>query len=187
MTMQVSSNVTSSAGAMAEALYHEAIHMLLFIEDLIPSSPTSKHATSFAGYKSTAAASAKTATTLGDLEAYMSRDWTTRKVASPPNPKKAAKEVLDHIVEEKYAFDQERVQFGKGPSNTTLVDGYLKDGFRDMNITFDATSKTLQGIASGLAAILDDIDRATARRRSPHRRRNLRPRHLRSRRKSPDP
>jgi hypothetical protein len=162
MTMQVSSNATSSAGAMADALYHEAIHMLLFIEDLIPPTTASKHATSFAGYRKTAMASAKKDPTLADLEAYMSRDWTARKVASPPSAKKASQEVLDHIVEEKYAFDQERAQFGKGPSNTALVDGYLKDGFRDMNVTFDATNKTLKSVASGLTAILDEIDKATS-------------------------
>lgn len=167
MTMEISSSVTSSPGAMAEALYHEGIHMLLFIEDLIPAKGTAKHSTSMAAYRKTAAASAKKAPTLTDLETYMSGDWTARKVASPPNAKQAAQEILDHIVEEKYAFDQERVQFGKGPANAAIVNGYIKDAFTDMNVTFSATNKTIQSVAAGLTAILDEIDQKNSPKTAP--------------------
>jgi Domain of unknown function (DUF4157) len=158
MTMEISSGVTSTPTAMAEALYHESIHMLLFIEDLIPSKGTKKHSTSMAGYRATAAASATTAPTLADLAKYMSADWTARKIANPTTPAKAAQEILDHIVEEKYAFDQELAQFGKGPTNKAIVDAYIKDGFTDMNVTYSSTDKTLQGVATGLISILGEID-----------------------------
>ena len=167
MTMDVSTAATANPAALAEALYHEGIHLLLFIEDLIPPPTASKHATSFAGYRKTATASAKKAPTLADLETYMAKDWATRKVAAHPDAKKAAQEIFDHIVEEKYTFDQERVQFGKGPANAALVLAYIKDGFTDMNVTFDATNKSIQGVASGLTAVLDEIDQATSAKAKP--------------------
>ena len=162
MTMRISRAAAFDPAVLTRALYHEGLHLLLFVQDLMPPRTPSAHVGALANYRRIALAISGVATLQAELEVFMEVDWRTRGVTPMPNPQRAAQDIFDHLVEEKYVFDQERRHFGgPGTPNRALASGYLMDGFRDMGVRADLGNAQVADFVTRLARILDEIDRSS--------------------------
>ena len=160
MTMSV--NPTATSTSLATKLYHEGLHMILFMEDILPSTPASPHATTFANYNKIAKAHKDFATAVAEAEAFIDLDLMKRKLSKPGFAKKAAGEMAAHLVEEKYVFDQEKAKFGSKFTNRQLAATYVMEGFTAIGATASVGDKNVVSIFSKFAAVFDEIDKQTA-------------------------
>lgn len=167
MTMEISPAAAWDPAVLAQALYHEGLHMLIFVQDLLPPATPSRHIGALANYNQTAQANAEYKQAEAELEVYIDLDWKARKVTPKSAPGKAASEILEHMIEEKYVFDQEKAQFGTKVPNSSITRGYIIDGFRDLNVTPNFSDKNLVKIVDRMTRILDDIDAKTSAKKAP--------------------
>lgn len=158
MSMEISNEAAFDPPALARSLYHEGLHLLLFVQNLVSPSAPSPHVAALANYNRIARANPNSATVLAELEAYIDQDWRRRAIDPMPDPRRAARETMSHMIEEKYVFDQERVHFGTQPANASLARGYILDGFREMGVRADLSNQNVIRIIRRFTQILDDID-----------------------------
>lgn len=166
MTMDVLQSAAMTPGGLNQDLYHEGLHMLLYIQKLAQPSRPSPHVAALANYRSIASPLPDYAGAEVDIELALRNDWQARNIPNPPNAAKAARETLAHIIEEKYVFDQERAQFGTQTSNTALAQGYLRDAFNDVGARYNAADATIVRAQAEIASVLNEIDRRTAAARA---------------------
>jgi len=160
MTMKI--NQSSTGASLATKLYHEGLHMILFMEDILPSSPASPHATAFANYNKIAKAHKDFVTAVAETEVFIDLDLAKRKASQKGLAKKAAGEIAAHLVEEKYVFDQEKAKFGAAFTNRQLAATYVMEGFTALGVSASVTDKNVVSIYDKFAAVFDEIDKQTA-------------------------
>jgi uncharacterized protein DUF4157 len=160
MTMKINPSATSAS--LATKLYHEGLHMILFMEEFLPSSPASPHTTAFANYNKIAKAHKDFATAVAEAEVFIDLDLSKRKVSQKGLAKKAADEMAAHLVEEKYVFDQEKVKFGTAFTNRQLAATYVMEGFKAFGVSASTNDKNVVSIFDKFAAVFDEIDKQTA-------------------------
>jgi Zn-dependent peptidase ImmA (M78 family) len=156
-SMTMSINPAATAVSLAQKLYHEGIHMILFVEDFFPSTPPSPHATSFANYNKIAKGHKDFGALAGEIEAFV-------KAAKqdPAKAHKAASEIPAHIIEEKYVFDQEKAHFSAAGTNKQIAFTYLMEGLTGFGVTAQLSDKNVISIEDKATAILDEIDKQVA-------------------------
>ncbi len=157
----------AAADELAKSLYHEGVHMLLFMDEWLPGAEQSPHAASHRKYAKVAKGHASYGKLWAELEVYIELDVKTR-AAKPNSPvkavdaadyaKKGALETMEHLVEEKYAYDREAAAFKKGPlNNRSFALTYLLEGFKNMVITVPP-QKDLARMCDLARDFLDEID-----------------------------
>ncbi|HEX7050194.1 MAG TPA: DUF4157 domain-containing protein [Longimicrobiales bacterium] len=169
MVMRIASPMpTSGGGSLAASLYHEGLHMLLFMEDLLPTNPPSPHMAALMNYRRIARGHPNHARLLAELEIFIELDLQRRHLTPPADyARQGAQEIMAHVIEEKYVFDQERRQFNTQITNRSLALTYVLDGFRSLGVQATATDRDVVGIVNRLTAILDEIDRQLRPRPAP--------------------
>ncbi len=146
--------------SLARNLYHEGIHMLLFMEQLLPLRTPSPHMAALANYTRIARQHQEHTRLLAELEVFIELDLQRRQLPPPANyARQSAREIVDHLVEEKYVFDQERQQFGTQFTNQSLALTYILEGFQTVGVRATSTDRNVTSIAAKATQILDDIDR----------------------------
>ncbi len=145
---------------LARDLYHEGIHLLLFMEGLLPRRTPSPHMAALTNYTRIARQHQVHTRLLAELEVFIELDLQRRNLPPPPNySRQSAREIVDHLVEEKYVFDQERQQFGTQFTNRSLALTHILDGFQTIGVRAAATDRDVISIVDEATQILDDIDR----------------------------
>jgi hypothetical protein len=152
MTMKI--NPAATSVSLAQKLYHEGIHMILFMEDLLPGSPPSPHAAAFANYKNIFSVHKNAAPLATEIEAFVKAGQKNTAL-----PAKAATEIPAHLVEEKYVFDQEKAKFNAVFTNRQLAFTYLLEGFTNFGVTAQPTDKAVVSMGDKATAIFDEIDK----------------------------
>ena len=160
-SMSMAINPAATSTSLATKLYHEGLHMILFMEDFLPSSPTSPHVGSFASYNKIAKAHKDFVAGMSEAEAFIDLDLTKRKQSKSGFAKKAAGEIAAHLLEEKYVFDQEKVKFGTPFTNRQLAATYVMEGFLAIGVSAAVSDKSVVSIFNKFAAVFDEIDKQT--------------------------
>jgi len=176
-TMTLEFATPSGAGAtgeLARSLYHEGLHMLLFMDRFLPQAQQSPHTASLANYTRIATAHAEYGTLWAELEVYIDLDLQNRAArprspglpSLPPLPpgyaSRSAREILAHLVEEKYVTDLEAATPGATrPTNRSLAVSYLLEGFRSVGVSATPTNPDVVRMVNRIALIFDEIDRRT--------------------------
>jgi hypothetical protein len=155
MVMEVDSN---SPTPLAQNLFHEGVHMLLFMDDLVPGG--SPHGAALANYKKIANAHPDAARLTTQLTTLIGNGLKQQNlpVASAG---KMASELLDNLWEEKYVRDQEKAKFNAAFTNRALADTQILHDLKDQNINPPLTDVLLQSVAQAAAGIMDAIDQQT--------------------------
>jgi len=152
--MEMSISKTASA-ALAENLFHEGIHMLLFMDDLLPGG--SPHGAALANYKKIAAASPDFAPMSSQLATLLA----TKLKLTQAQGQKQAGDLINDIIEEKYVRDQEAAKFNAPFTNRALASTYILKDLNDVGISVPITDVAFQSIAQAAARIMDAIDQQT--------------------------
>jgi len=152
--MEMSISKTASA-ALAENLFHEGIHMLLFMDDLLPGG--SPHGAALTNYKKIAAASPDFAPMNSQLATLLA----TKLKLTQAQGQKQAGDLVNDIIEEKYVRDQEAAKFNAPFTNRALASTYILKDLNDVGISVPITDVAFQSIAQAAARIMDAIDQQT--------------------------
>jgi hypothetical protein len=152
--MEMSISKTASA-ALAENLFHEGIHMLLFMDDLLPGG--SPHGAALTNYKKIAAASPDFAPMSSQLATLLA----TKLKLTQAQGQKQAGDLISDIIEEKYVRDQEAAKFNAPFTNRALASTYILKDLNDVGISVPITDVAFQSIAQAAARIMDAIDQQT--------------------------
>ena len=146
--MEMSISKTASA-ALAENLFHEGIHMLLFMDDLLPGG--SPHGAALTNYKKIAAASPDFAPMSSQLATLLA----TKLKLTQAQGQKQAGDLINDIIEEKYVRDQESAKFNAPFTNRALASTYILKDLNDVGISVPITDVAFQSIAQAAARIMD--------------------------------
>jgi hypothetical protein len=152
--MEMSISKTASA-ALAENLFHEGIHMLLFMDDLLPGG--SPHGAALTNYKKIAAASPD----FGPMNSQLATLLATKLKLTQAQGQKQAGDLVNDILEEKYVRDQEAAKFNAPFTNRALASTYILKDLNDVGISVPITDVAFQSIAQAAARIMDAIDQQT--------------------------
>jgi hypothetical protein len=152
--MEMSISKTASV-ALAENLFHEGIHMLLFMDDLLPGG--SPHGAALTNYKKIAAASPDFAPMSSQLATLLA----TKLKLTQAQGQKQAGDLINDIIEEKYVRDQEAAKFNAPFTNRALASTYILKDLNDVGISVPITDVAFQSIAQAAARIMDAIDQQT--------------------------
>jgi hypothetical protein len=145
---------------LATSLYHEGIHMLLYMEQILSASPPSPHAAAFANYGRVAQQHTDYGPLLAELEVFIDLDLGKRNAGQPRDyARNGARETINHVIEEKYVFDQEKAQFGTQFTNRSLALSYVLDSLTELGVRASPTDRNVVTIVDKATRILDDIDR----------------------------
>jgi hypothetical protein len=161
MTITVADPATVTPAALSRDLYHEAVHLALFMDRLVPARDTAAYTTGFGAYTRAAAASASRTTLAAELEVHIDLDLSTRGLGGPGRARSDAEAILANVLEEKYVFDQERAKVGTVTPNAGLAAGYLRQGFGLVGVHQPRPADFTRMVGL-LTAVLDDIDRSRA-------------------------
>jgi hypothetical protein len=149
--MEMSVSKTAST-ALAENLFHEGIHMLLFMDDLLPGG--SPHGAALTNYKKIAAASPD----FGPMNSQLATMLATKLKLTQAQGQKQAGDLVNDVIEEKYVRDQEAAKFHAPFTNRALASTYILKDLNDVGISVPITDIAFQSIAQAAARIMDDID-----------------------------
>jgi uncharacterized protein DUF4157 len=152
MEMQVNSKASVS---LAQALYHEGIHMLLFMDDLVPGG--SPHGAALGNYKKIANAHADITLLKSQLTTMIEAGLKQQKL-DPSKAPGLASQLLDDVWEEKYVRDQEAAKFSAPFTNRQLAGTQILKDLKDMNITPAVTDVAFQSVLGAATRIMDAID-----------------------------
>jgi hypothetical protein len=152
--MEMSVSKTAST-ALAENLFHEGIHMLLFMDDLLPGG--SPHGAALTNYKKIAAASPD----FGPMNSQLATLLATKLKLTQAQGQKQAGDLVNDIIEEKYVRDQEAAKFNAPFTNRALASTYILKDLNDVGISVPITDVAFQSIAQAAARIMDAIDQQT--------------------------
>lgn len=152
--MEMSVSKTAST-ALAENLFHEGIHMLLFMDDLLPGG--SPHGAALTNYKKIAAASPD----FGPMNSQLATMLATKLKLTQAQGQKQAGDLVNDVMEEKYVRDQEAAKFHAPFTNRALASTYILKDLKDVGISVPITDVAFQSIAQAAARIMDAIDQQT--------------------------
>lgn len=155
MVMAVDSNSTSP---LAQNLFHEGVHMLLFMDDLLPGG--SPHGAALTNYKKIANAHPDMARLTTQLTTLISNGLAQQK-QNAASAGKMASELLDDLWEEKYVRDQEKAKFNAAFTNRALAATQILHDLNTQNINPSPTDVLFQSVALAAAGIMDAIDQQT--------------------------
>jgi hypothetical protein len=154
---------------LARDLFHEGMHMQLFIDRAVPSYLRSSHEFGMSAYLSLARNSDSHAPLLAGLTSYIQQHSTT----TPKTAQNDAKEIVEKIIEEKYVMD-ETVRSGLTPrtqlsasdrsaSYQSLTTRWLGTYLKKIGVT-TVVPDDIGALAGRLRAIWMVIDAEQARR-----------------------
>jgi hypothetical protein len=161
MVMAVDSN---SPTPLAQNLFHEGVHMLLYMDDLVPGG--SPHGAALTNYKKIANAHPDIARMKTQLATLISNGLTQQKQNTAAAGKMAS-ELLDNLWEEKYVRDQEKAKFNAAFTNRALASTQILHDLNDQNINPSPTDVLFQSVALAAAGIMDAIDQQTKAAQQP--------------------
>jgi len=166
ITLTVPSGPTA-VDELALALYHEGVHMLIYIDQNLPS-PQSPHGAALDRYLTIARGHQSYASVLDSLVRYIQAFPPSAGAASFPTLQSALTGILNAIIEEKYAYDQEQAhQLGSGPTNGQLARGYIIEKLTAMGVRIAPTDQDLVDAIQGVTALFDAIDAQTGSQPQP--------------------
>lgn len=151
--MQMKVNSKSSTD-LAQNLFHEGVHMLIFMDKFLPTSP---HGAALANYKKIAKAHADFVSVRDQLKTLIETGLKSQKV-DPAGAQKQAIDLLDDVLEEKYVRDQEGAKFNATFSNKALAATQIIKDLGDLKITVPLSDAAMQSIVQKTAGIMDAID-----------------------------
>jgi hypothetical protein len=106
MTITVSPTVAQTVPqALARDLFHEGMHMQLFMDRALPAERRSTQMTRMSEYQNVAEVNNDYASLLADLTTYIAAN-PSDKLKPVRRPKRAAKEIVEHMIEEKFVVDE---------------------------------------------------------------------------------
>ncbi len=159
MTMAISGQLRD-ASRLTQALFHEGMHMVLFMDTSlqklqipVPPSPLSTGRASYLGW-------------FQGASSYPAlRSELMAVYAHPPSgtPESQAGEVIDHLVEEKFVYDQQAVRSGQATDNAVLARQYIRADLDADHIALPDSSqrfRTLVSLAIQCFAAVDTQRRA---------------------------
>lgn len=158
MALSIPSGPTT-VDELTRSLYHEGIHMLIYMDRHL-TSPPSPHGAAFDRYLQFARSH----------QNYVQiRDALVRYTQAFPPPGAAPsvsvlEHILDAIVEEKYVRDRAQVQVqahrlsGQIPTNEEIARGYIYDKLASMNVVIDRTDRDIVDAIRWMTEIFDAID-----------------------------
>lgn len=152
MVMAVDSNSTTP---LAQNLFHEGVHMLLFMDDLVPGG--SPHGAALNNYKKIAAAHPDSSRLTTQLTTLIENGLKQQK-ADPSKAGKMATELLSNLWEEKYVRDQEAAKFNAAFTNSALAGTQILHDLNDKNIKPATTDVLFQSVGQAAVKIMDAID-----------------------------
>jgi hypothetical protein len=158
MVMQINSN---SSTDLAQNLYHEGVHMLLFMDDLLPGG--SPHGAALTNYKTIAAAHPDFA----QMNSQLATMFATKLKLTQPQAQKKAADLVNDVLEEKYVRDQEAAKFKASFTNRALASTQILKDLNDVGISVPITDVAFQSIAQAAARIMDDIDQKVKAAQTP--------------------
>jgi len=145
--------------SLAKSLFHEGVHMVLFMEQLISSSPPSPHLAALVNYRRIARQHKEHSLLLAELEVFIELDWQIQGLNPPSGQsRKGAQEIMDHLIEEKYVFDQEKQHFKSQFTNRGLALTYIMEGFQNLDVRANRTDRNVRSIVDKATSILGEID-----------------------------
>ncbi|OPY67416.1 MAG: hypothetical protein A4E62_02283 [Syntrophorhabdus sp. PtaU1.Bin002] len=157
ITLTVPSGLTA-VDELTLALYHEGVHMLIYIDQNLPS-PQSPHGAALDRYLAIARGHQSYASVLDSLVRYIQAFPPSAGAASLPTLQSALTGTLSAIVEEKYVHDQEQAhQLGPGPTNSQLARGYVAEKLASMGVRITPTDQDLVDAIQGMTTVFDAID-----------------------------
>lgn len=169
LTSNMVMNISRGASAsLAENLYHEGLHMLIFMDHLRDGFlPTSPHGAALTNYKKIAQAQPGYGYLSAELEVFIDLDLSNRKLNTPGAAKKDSDKLLADLWEEKYVRDQEKTKFAAPFTNSSLAAAYIVKDLGELGIRANPSDRNLISIIQKAATILDAIDRQLGTTPSP--------------------
>ena len=152
MTIEISSALPAT-DELTRNLYHEGLHMLLFMDGLLPSQPSS-HAASFAAYQRRFEAHPGARELLARLEVFIEPQLQQRAQRDAAH---LAVEIRDHLIEEKYIFDQERAHLGTAFSNRSLALTYIVQGLQEVGVLGRPDDRDVRTMVDHAVQALDAV------------------------------
>jgi uncharacterized protein DUF4157 len=162
---------TNTANQLAEELFHEGLHMLIKMDRVMqryaPGAAGLQTGTlaSFNTYKARAQAGSNFLTLQVDLSTVIGAYFTANPgtPGAPTTPSefdRIANVVIDRIIEERFAVDQQRQQFTgsmvAGTTNDAIARGYLRRYLADEGVIL-AGNSNLTRLFGEVTAMLNDI------------------------------
>jgi hypothetical protein len=156
MTVGVGTGALPSASVLARSLYHEGVHMMLYIDSLATANE-SRYAGSLRAYKAFARTTAPWSMLWAELDVYVSINTVG---GPPPNTASYSEHMLDFIIEEKFTWDQEARQYGASPgsTNAAIAISYLLHAMRLSGVRGTAATADVRHMADETRQIFDAID-----------------------------
>ena len=158
MSIEVSPTASVS---LAQSLYHEGLHMLIYMERFLPTSP---HGAAAANYQKIAQAQPEYGPLSAEVEVFIDLDLKNRALKDPtltPAPgaaKRDADQLLQDLWEEKYIHDQEKAKFNAPTGNSALALTYTVKDLGDFGVRAVPSDKNLQSIVQKVTKIYTAID-----------------------------
>ena len=164
--------VTNATNQLAEELFHEGLHMLIKMDRVMdryaPGAASLQTGTlaSFNTYKARAQAGSNFLTLQVDLSTVIGAYFTANPgtPGAPTTPSefdRIANVVIDRIIEERFAVDQQRQQFTgsivAGTTNDAIARGYLRRYLADEGVILVAGNSNVTRLFGEVTAMLNDI------------------------------